>query len=76
MTTNRYVAVAVLVAVVAAAGGYLARNALPPLAELPPDGLALYQALLTQIPEVVSEVPCACCNKTLRWCYEGGCPPT
>ena len=44
--------------------------------ELPPDGLDLYQTLLTEIPEVVSQVPCACCNKMLATCYRGFCPPT
>lgn len=42
---------------------------------LPPDGEALYAALLEQIPEVVAEVPCSCCGESLKWCYEGGCPP-
>ena len=42
---------------------------------LPADGLALYQFLLQEIPDVVSQVPCACCKKMLSWCYEGGCPP-
>ena len=44
--------------------------------ELPPDGLELYQTLLQEIPEVVSQVPCACCKKMLSTCYEGFCPPT
>lgn len=44
--------------------------------KLPADGLALYKALLREIPEVVSEVPCACCNQKLSACYEGLCPPT
>lgn len=43
---------------------------------LPEDGLPLYQALLKEIPDVVAEVPCACCDKSLKWCYTGGCPPT
>ena len=38
---------------------------------LPEDGLALYQTLLREIPEVVSAVPCACCNIKLADCYEG-----
>ena len=42
---------------------------------LPADGLALYQFLLQEVPDVVSQVPCSCCKKTLSWCYEGGCPP-
>ena len=42
---------------------------------LPADGLALYQFLLQEIPDVVSQVPCSCCKKTLSWCYDGGCPP-
>ena len=43
---------------------------------LPPDGLALYQTLLQEIPDVVSQIPCACCGESLAWCYEGGCPPS
>ncbi len=43
---------------------------------LPEDGLPLYQALLEHIPDVVAEVPCACCDKSLTYCYTGGCPPT
>ena len=43
--------------------------------ELPADGLALYQFLLREIPDVVSQLPCACYKKMLSWCYEGGCPP-
>ena len=41
-----------------------------------PDGLSLYSFLLREIPEIVSQVPCACCNHALSWCYQGGCPPT
>ena len=43
---------------------------------LPEDGLSLYQALLEEIPDVVAEGPCACCDNSLKWCYTGGCPPT
>ena len=43
---------------------------------LPADGLALYQTLLEEIPDVVSQIPCACCGEALSWCYEGGCPPS
>ena len=43
---------------------------------LPEDGLPLYQALLEHIPDVVAQVPCACCDKSLTYCYPGGCPPT
>jgi hypothetical protein len=62
-------------AVLLAGGGYLLHEQSQP-PPLPPDGLALYRTLLEEIPEVVSEVPCACCKQTLSWCYEGGCPPT
>ena len=62
------------VAAVLAVGYFLQGESQPP--PLPPDGLALYQTLLKEIPEVVSQVPCACCNQSLSWCYEGGCPPT
>ena len=44
--------------------------------ELPPDGLELYQTLLREIPEVVSQVPCACCGEMLSACYRGACPPS
>jgi len=47
---------------------------LPPLPAQ--DGLVLYSFLLREIPEVVSQVPCSCCNRNLDWCYKGGCPPT
>ena len=43
--------------------------------ELPSDGAPLFQTLLREIPDVVSEIPCGCCSQTLAWCYEGGCPP-
>ena len=43
---------------------------------LPEDGLPLFQALLEHIPDVVAQVPCACCDKSLTYCYTGGCPPT
>ena len=66
------VAIALLLLVLA--GSYISFESNKPR-ELPPDGIALYKALLEEIPEVVSQVPCACCNKTLKWCYEGGCPP-
>lgn len=65
----------VAVVAVVAVGSYLLQGPSQP-PPLPPDGLALYQTLLREIPEVVSQVPCACCNQSLSWCYEGGCPPT
>lgn len=46
------------------------------IAELPPDGAQLYKVLLEEIPEVVKNVPCACCGESLAWCYQGGCPYT
>ena len=75
MSTKWIVVLAVAAAVLLAGGGYLLKERSQP-PELPPDGLALYRALLEEIPEVVSEVPCVCCKKTLDWCYKGGCPPT
>jgi hypothetical protein len=42
---------------------------------VPPDGSRLYSFMLQQIPDIVSELPCACCAMSLEWCYEGGCPP-
>ncbi len=68
------IAVAAVAAVLAVGGYFLQGESQPP--PLPADGLALYQTLLREIPEVVSQVPCACCNQSLSWCYEGGCPPT
>lgn len=47
---------------------------LPPIPQQ--DGKALYAFLLEQIPDVVAQVPCACCGESLKWCYEGGCPPS
>lgn len=44
--------------------------------KLPPDGQALYDTLMQRIPEVVSQIPCACCGEMLSACYEGFCPPT
>ena len=44
--------------------------------DLPPDGLALYHTLMQEIPEVVSQVPCACCDEMLSACYQGACPPS
>ena len=44
-------------------------------AQLPPDGLPLYRFLLKEAPELVSQVPCACCGKMLKACYLGACPP-
>jgi hypothetical protein len=42
---------------------------------VPPDGSKLYSFMLKEIPDIVSELPCACCAMSLEWCYEGGCPP-
>jgi hypothetical protein len=42
---------------------------------LPPDGSMLYNFLLREIPDIVSEIPCACCAMNLNACYRGGCPP-
>lgn len=42
---------------------------------LPPDGSKLYSFLLGEIPDIVSEIPCACCAMNLDACYRGGCPP-
>ena len=76
MSTKWIVVLAVAAAaVLLAGGGYLLNEQSQP-PELPPDGLALYRTLLEEIPEVVSQVPCACCKQTLSWCYQGGCPPT
>lgn len=49
-----------------------APEALPPLPS--EDGKVLYAFLSEQIPQVISQVPCTCCGKTLDWCYAGGCP--
>ena len=85
-TANYAIATAALVAVVAAAtygpnvfSGESERDkrlaALRQVA-LPGDGLPLFGALLQEIPDVVAQVPCACCGNSLKWCYSGGCPPT
>jgi hypothetical protein len=73
-------AAALLLLLFVNSGGFLSKQPDDRMARLqelslPPDGLALYQVLLREIPEVVSQVPCGCCKKTLEWCYEGGCPP-
>ena len=72
---------ALLLVLFAASGGFLSEqpdgrmDRLQKLS-LPADGLALFQTLLKEIPDVVSQIPCACCGETLSWCYEGGCPPS
>ncbi|NKB68651.1 MAG: hypothetical protein GKR89_16430 [Candidatus Latescibacteria bacterium] len=43
--------------------------------DVPPDGQELGDFLLREIPDVIGEVPCVCCNKTLNECYTGDCPP-
>ena len=43
---------------------------------VPPDGSKLYSFMLKEIPDIVSDIPCACCAMNLDWCYKGGCPPT
>ena len=75
MTKRKAAIVTAAVVAVLAVGSYLLQGESQP-PPLPPDGLALYRTLLREIPEVVSQVPCACCNQSLSWCYEGGCPPT
>lgn len=47
---------------------------LPPLPK--EDGAVLYNFLMKQAPELVSQVPCSCCGRNLDWCYTGGCPYT
>ena len=44
--------------------------------QVPADGAALFDFLLREIPDVVSEVPCVCCSEVLEGCYQGACPPT
>ena len=44
--------------------------------QLPEDGSPLYRTLMREIPDVVSQVPCACCGEALSACYVGLCPPT
>ena len=43
---------------------------------VPPDGSQLYSFLLREIPDIVSEIPCACCAEYLDACFKGRCPPT
>ncbi len=49
-------------------------------ADLPPlpkeDGLVLYNFLMKEAPELVSQAPCSCCGRNLDYCYTGGCPPS
>lgn len=40
------------------------------------DGTVLFNFLLKEAPELVSQIPCECCDHNLDWCYKGGCPPT
>lgn len=64
----------VTVALLGSCSTKLAREDLPPIPRQ--DGKPLYAFLLEEIPEVISQVPCACCDQSLKWCYEGGCPPS
>ncbi len=50
------------------------RKEMPPLPK--EDGKVLYEFLLREAPELMAQIPCACCDKTLDWCYKGGCPYT
>jgi len=44
--------------------------------QVPADGAALFDFLLREIPDVVSQVPCVCCSEVLEGCYQGACPPS
>ena len=44
--------------------------------EVPADGAALFDFLLREIPDVVSQVPCVCCSEVLAGCYQGACTPS
>ena len=44
--------------------------------QVPADGAALFDFLLREIPDVVSQVPCSCCSEVLEGCYQGACPPS
>jgi hypothetical protein len=50
------------------------RKDMPPLPK--ENGKILYEFLLKEAPELMAQIPCACCDKTLDWCYKGGCPFT
>ena len=39
-------------------------------------GAALFDFLLREIPDVVSQLPCVCCSEVLEGCYQGACPPS
>ena len=44
--------------------------------QVPSDGAALFDFLLREIPDVVSQLPCVCCSEVLEGCYQGACPPS
>ena len=44
--------------------------------QVPADGAALFDFLLREIPDVVSQLPCVCCSEVLEGCYQGACPPS
>jgi len=44
--------------------------------QVPPDGAGLYRFMMKHIPDIVSEVECACCGEPLSACYQGRCPFT
>lgn len=42
--------------------------------EVPRPGAERYAFLMREVPDVVSQVTCACCARTLNKCYAGACP--
>jgi len=47
------------------------RESMPPLPK--ENGKVLYEFLNKEAPELMAQIPCACCGEMLDWCYEGGC---
>lgn len=42
--------------------------------QVPTNGAFLYTFLMKEVPDVVSQIPCSCCGRTLNQCYGGACP--
>ena len=42
--------------------------------DMPHPGAQRYAFLMREVPDVVSQVTCACCARTLNQCYGGACP--
>lgn len=69
-----FIVIALIVSFALFAGSEESRKNMPPLPK--EDGKVLYEFLLKEAPELMAQIPCACCDKMLDWCYKGGCPDT